>query len=96
LWVSRRPGMNCLNASMVDLEVLEFCRFDDRVLRVFVDELSDFPKYIGGMQYTPKLIPILEKLCYCDDSYVREKMYACMIMQNRHIDGGRTNLRVRK
>lgn len=59
---------------MVNLRLSEFFRFDDRVLRVFVDELSDFPKYIGGMQYTPKLIPILERLCYCDDSYVRDKV----------------------
>lgn len=53
---------------------LEFTRFDDRVLRVFVEEIGDFPKYIGGTQYTPKFIPILEKLCYCDDPYVRDRV----------------------
>ena len=48
--------------------------FDDRVLRVFVDSLKDFDKLIDGSRFIPKFMPILEKLCYSDDGYVREKM----------------------
>ena len=45
----------------------------DDVVRVLVDELEEFEELIGGQIYTPKIMPLFEKLCYVDDSYTREK-----------------------
>jgi hypothetical protein len=44
------------------------------VVKEFALDLNDFEKLIGGQQYTPKIIPIFEKLCYSDDSSIRDIM----------------------
>lgn len=46
---------------------------DDAISRALVQELENFQEFIGGQIFTPKIIPLFEKLCYVDDTVTREK-----------------------
>lgn len=46
---------------------------EDEVISIAAEELGKFVPLVGGPQYAPMLIPVLEKISACEEPIVREK-----------------------
>ncbi|CDK27246.1 unnamed protein product [Kuraishia capsulata CBS 1993] len=46
---------------------------EDEVVAITAEELSKFVPYVGGPEFAPLLLPVLERIASCEEPIVREK-----------------------
>lgn len=51
---------------------------EDEVIAIAAEELGKFVSLVGGPEYAPQLVPVLEKISACEEPIVREKAVASL------------------
>eukprot|EP01017_Pseudomicrothorax_dubius_P017045 TRINITY_DN1934_c0_g1_i5.p1 TRINITY_DN1934_c0_g1~~TRINITY_DN1934_c0_g1_i5.p1 ORF type:complete len:499 (+),score=139.99 TRINITY_DN1934_c0_g1_i5:144-1640(+) len=66
-------GKDRTRTELVPFLVSELVEDEDEVLAALADSIGDFVDLVGGPAYAVSLLPVIESLCYNEDTVVRDK-----------------------